>query len=547
MGTFYASFYAFEDAGAFLWDNSRSMIKSTQTRMGSLFGGGERYLLPVLAMGLALRWILGGQLGPLSGDPIFSYSYRALLLSHGQWAGLFKMWHPPGYPALLALLHTLSGYSLSPYLCGRALNLGCYVALSLIVDSLIRSRVSASSRLIAATCLAFWETLFYWESVAVTEPLYAVLLYATLACLFRWDGKSLRALCTCGLLIGLAATLRREALAPLAGLSLWILMNRRRSFLPLLASFWLGYLLVAGWTFLDPLLLIHLKAQEFSFTVPPVQGLVANLLRAVECGYRACVDWLPQVLLLPFWMVAAAGFFYRLGDKAWDKIHSLFLLSLLPALLAVVLTIQHKRTGFFLIPAAAVYFALGCEWFLRQLSQRWAKWERAACAAILVVIVVQSGRILWRLRKFPPTANQQITYVQAELAKLSAVPPGKVWAFGNEPEIYAYWGQAIDYPFDQRDQYARVYADQAGNPAGFIQSLRHNGVRYLTFSLSPVGRSGNTEPQMPYGITEPLRSDLVSIQREAPALGLALRNMRELDKVTGSLYFFEIIDDKSRP
>lgn len=481
----------------------------------SIFGGGERFLLPLLGLGLALRIVLGGLLGPLGGDPVFSYSYRALLLSHGEWSGLFKMWHPPGFPVILAFLHTLSGYSIEPYKAGLLLNLACYVALTLIVDGLIRSKVDQTTRLITATCLAFWETLFYWESVPVTEPLYAVLLYGTIALLARWDGEKLKTIFLCAVLMGIAGTIRREAIAPWAGMSLWLACQRplteKRKTVAVLGVFALGYLLMAGWTFLDPLYRVHMKAQEFSFTVAPVQGLGANITRAVECVYRALVDWLPQVLLLPFWMLAAAGLVSKLGDKTWDRIHSLIFLSLLPALAAVTLTIQHKRTGIFLIPAVAIYFGVGCEWLLRQVSQRRAKCVLPLTVLILTLVVGQSFRILWRLKKFPTVVSDQITYQQGQLAKQHANPSGKIWAFGNEPEVYVHWGKAYDYPFDEREAYARLYSDNAGEPEKFREALRANGIRYVTFSLPAEPRADGTTPQQPYGIVVPKRQDLMSL------------------------------------
>ncbi len=525
------------------------MKKLNAGRFENILGGGASFLLPLLLLGLLLRFWLGGILGPMSGDPVFSYSYRALLMAHGEWAGLFKMWHPPGYPVILAFLHRLSGYAISPYQIGRALNLVCYVALTLIVDGLLRSRATKTTRLVTAACLAFWETLFYWEAVAVTEPLYAVLLYGTIALFLRWNGKSLGPILLGAVLMGIAGTMRREAIAPLVGMGLWLMVETSRARRPtrttflVLGTLLLGYLATAGWTFLDPLYRVHMKAQEFSFTVPVAQGLTANVLRAVECVYRALVEWLPQVLLLPFWMLAACGLLSKVGEKSWDRLHALVLLSLLPALAAVVLTIQHKRTGFFLIPAAALYFGLGFEWLASQLGKRQPKWIPVALVLVLVMVGGQSLRILWRLKKFPPDRNREITYRQSLLLRKANIRPAKIWAFGNEPEIYAYWGQPLDYPFDQRSEYAHTYSDHAKEPARFLEALRQKEIRYLLFSL-PASPS-DTAPQDPYGILVPARSDLENLVRQAPSLHLKALGEETMPEGGPRLYLFELGDAPS--
>jgi hypothetical protein len=498
----------------------------------------EKPLVLVLAAGLVLRLALVPYLSWTDGDPLFSYSYRALLISHGEWAGVFKMWHPPGFPLLLALLHVLTGYQVPPYSCGIVLNLGCYVALAWVVDRMIRSRVGLGVRALVACCLAFWEGLFYWQVIPVTEPLYAVLLYGAVALLADEARPRFKSVLWAGILLGLAATLRREGIVSALALGALVIWDSRKSAPGRAAALFAGaFFLFFGWTLFDPHLVEHLRAQEFSYTVPAVNGLAANFSRAVESLYHASVEWLPQVLLLPFWAFVFGGLFNHWADERWKKLNLALAAGTLPALAAVILTIQHKRTGFFLLPGAAVYFGLGAQVLLRPFETRFARFRKAAFASLVLMVALQAGRILWHLRKHPARPTERITYLQA---KLLGDRKAKVWAFGNEPEIYAYAGLAIDYPFDERESYAELYRAQAGDPGAFVSRLKKEGIGLLSFTLSDDASSEGAV-QRPYGIVMPRRSDLERVVKEAGSLGLRLVGTERSGEPAATVYLWELL------
>jgi hypothetical protein len=56
----------------------------------------------IALLGAALRIVAALAIYPWTGDPSFSYSYRGMLIYHGNAAGVFLMWHYPGYPCLIA-------------------------------------------------------------------------------------------------------------------------------------------------------------------------------------------------------------------------------------------------------------------------------------------------------------------------------------------------------------------------------------------------------------------------------------------------------------
>ncbi len=514
------------------------MASASQKKLSST----DLFFFGILTAGLLLRLGVAPYLNGLGGDPVFSYSYRALLLAHGEWAGLFKMWHPPGFPVVLALLHTLTGRLISPYNCGIALNLICYVGLTILMDRKFGRRLDPTARLFLAGALAFWETLFFWQTVPVTEPLYTLLLYGTIAILLGNEKLSKKTFFIAGVLLGIGATLRREALPAFLGMCVWVYWDAGRSKKPrwqAIGSFAGGYALLSGWTFFDPMLMEHIKAQEFSYTVGAAKGLFANVTRAIECFYRACVDWLPQVLLLPYWFFVAAGIFFHWADKRWERVHSIFAASLLPALLAVTLTIQHKRTGLFLLPAAALYFALGADLLLRPFEARWPKCRPFALGLLALVLIVEPMRIIWYVKKHPIVTRGQVTRIQGEMA--ANFPMEKIWAFGNEPEIYVHANWPIDYPFDEREQYAKIYSEHRGRPDRFIKELRSRGFHYLTFTLSEPDAGKDDSHQRPYGIVTPSTEDLNAIVGNGIVFGLKKLVQEPIAEPKGVAYFFQII------
>ena len=166
-----------------------------------------RRLVVLLAAGLALRIALALSTGPQSGDPLFSYQYRATLIAAGHWDGVLLMWHPPGYPMLLAAVMTASGHLLSSYAAGLLISLSSTIALVWLIDRLVRERIDDPNfRLVAGAVVLFNDGLVHWQSGVLTEPPYLAALAAVLVLLDR-DELRARRLALAGALAG-AATLR---------------------------------------------------------------------------------------------------------------------------------------------------------------------------------------------------------------------------------------------------------------------------------------------------------------------------------------------------
>src|SRR5690349_6900828 len=98
-------------------------------------------ILAIALLGAGLRGVAAWATYPWTGDPTFSYCYRALLIAHGEASGVFLMWHYPGYPCLVAALTWLSGGGLSPYAAGLLLSAGSSVALLFVIDGLVKPHV----------------------------------------------------------------------------------------------------------------------------------------------------------------------------------------------------------------------------------------------------------------------------------------------------------------------------------------------------------------------------------------------------------------------
>src|SRR5438105_1942012 len=102
--------------------------------------------------GGALRLWISFVVYPRTGDPIYSYSYRAMLVADGNSSAIFLQWQPPGYPMLLGALTWLGAWRLSPYAWGVAVSVVTSVALVVIVDRLaVRCVRWAGTRLVIAS------------------------------------------------------------------------------------------------------------------------------------------------------------------------------------------------------------------------------------------------------------------------------------------------------------------------------------------------------------------------------------------------------------
>jgi hypothetical protein len=478
-------------------------------------------------LGLVIRAWLAERVYPMTGDPLYSYTYRATLIAAGRWEGVYLMWHPPGYPLLVAALTTALGNHVPPYWVGVGISLGCYLGLFWVVDRLVARRARyPGTRLVSGSFIALYETLFVWAVSPLTEPVYLLTLYGAVLVLDR--DRPGRVAVFAGALLGAAFTFRMEAVAPAVGLGVYLAVRGYR------AGGWragggAGAAFVAGWLAAAGWLVAHvdyLRAcsamQSASYTIAPAHGLAAQLGRAAECAYHAVTVWLPFALVLPYWVLIGSGLVHRANAPGRPVLHPLLLAVVLPSLVAVGWTIMHKRTASFLYPAAALWVGLGAE----VLARRWAGTSRRAVGPLLALVVaataVQAARVGFSLRKMEPP-RQVSGCVAAEVLADAGAEPGPVWAFGSEPDVYALRRWPIVYPFfDREKDYNRVYAENIGDPSGFIAELRSREFRYLVFVLSPAppgGRPGEPQPFSDYAPT-PDRADLERIAADPGRFGL---------------------------
>ncbi len=510
----------------------------------------------IAVAGAALRIALAFWMYPWTGDPTYSYAYRGLLLADGQWHAAFQLWHPPGYPLLLGLLTKLSGSLISPYVCGTIVSIVCYLALVIVIDRLVAPRAHwPSTRIAVASFLALYETLFIWATGPLTEPPYLFLLYAAVWMVDRESIGPARSFFMGGLL-GLACTMRLEGLAPFFGLVLFVSVRaalgpgRFREASGIAFSATLGLLVTFGWMLFFPeYLRASREVYQGAVTIPPAQGLVGNLVRFAECVYHACTVWLPFALLLPYWVFLAIGLTHPASAAGKAPLHGLLLAVIVPSLVAVTLSVMHKRTASILFPAAGVWFGLGLEVIAARLALDRTRRGLAVFVCMAIALnLAQASRILYNLRSSSPvTISNPASYVAARLLSEHAAEVGPVWAFKSEPEVYAFWGQPLYCSvWDGDSGYSSLYAQNQHNPEGFVDELRRSGFKYLTFVLSEKPKPGTSdmEPQQyaqpfhnsSYGV--PLRSDLCALMKDCNTNGLQLLGER-----AGSI---TIIDEGTR-
>ncbi len=444
--------------------------------------------------GVVCRILLARAVYPVGGDPVYSYAYRALLIANGDWRGVTLMWHPPGYPLLLAAFTWVAGGMLSPYAWGVALGSAGAVVLIVLVDTLVAPRVRwPLTRLIAASFVALYEGLLFIASAPLTEALYLPAIFGAIVILDR-ARRTMRAPVLAGALAGTAATMRLEGAAVAGGLAVYLLACDWRSRARWRATllYGAGFLIAAGWLLPhDEYLARLLVAHREGYTVAAASSLAGQISRVAEVAYVASVTWLPHVVLLPYWFFIAWGLPAR--GEAGRRLNWLLLSALLPNLLVVMPTVMHKRTGSFLLPAVAVWTAFGAERMVAELglAER-RRWRRVLLGAVIALNVAQTFRVVYR-----PERSDSVTHVQG--SSLVGAAPGCVWAFGGEPEVYYFAGFPVHYPFYDRDrQYNAIYRDRAGDPAAFVRALREASFSYLTFTLPAAPAAAAAGAPQPY-------------------------------------------------
>jgi hypothetical protein len=243
-----------------------------------------------------------------------------------------------------------------------------------------------------------------------------------------------------------------------------------------------------GWMLFFPeYLRASREVYQGAVTIPPAQGVVGNLVRFAECAYHACTVWLPFALLLPYWVFLAIGLTHSAYANGKAPLHGLLLAVTVPSLVAVTLSVMHKRTASFLFPAAGVWFGLGLEVIATRLALGRTRRGLAVVVCMAVLLnLLQASRILYNLRSSSPTTiSNPASYVAARLLSDYAADVGTVWAFKSEPEVYAFWGQPLYCSvWDGDSGYSSLYAQNQHNPEGFVNELRRSGFKYLTFVLS---------------------------------------------------------------
>jgi hypothetical protein len=155
-----------------------------------------------------------------------------------------------------------------------------------------------------------------------------------------------------------------------------------------------------------------------------------------------------------------------------------------------------------------------------------------------MTIAVSPLQIVYRARR-EPVVRDPATFVQGSLLRDRAMPPGYVWGFGGDPEIYYYWRQPIVMP-------DRTVAMPKGDPDAFVAALREAGFRYLTFVVrraAPDTAENATEPQpLAAPPDQPLRRDLLALADAPERHALRLLGTATAEQSTRQVYLFELRD-----
>jgi hypothetical protein len=473
-----------------------------------------RVAVIAIAVGaIALRWWLALAEAPGGGDPSYSYAYRAVLLLDGQWDALWLMWHPPGMPITMALISFVTWGWLTPWWAGIVVTLLSTGALVIVVDGLLRHRLTMPSlRLAAAALIGTQESLVHWARLPLTEPVFLLLLMLAVRAVDRQDVRP-AALIRAGVFVGVSSVFRFEGLIAVAGLAagaFWVTRRLASSFTVLA-----GGVIGASWMLVNPgYVLACVTAQGVAYTVPVAAagGWLAFAGRVPRVIHHAFTEWLPNVLLLPYWMLAAVGAWAQ-REVSGRRLNRLLLSVVGPIALAIAWSVMHKRTGAFLVPAVVVWVVLALDaWVVRGAEPP----RRLVMAALLVcaLCAMDVVRLAYAFRGAAPVTG----FVQREVAILesSGVPRGEVFAFGQEPSLYGLLGWPVRFEYwNRRATSGARYVP--GAPAAFVEGLRAGGTRYLVFVVS-----GDEVTAYPHSWTgAAVRSeDLLALVREPGRYGL---------------------------
>lgn len=489
-------------------------------------------VLSIALVAVAVRLAAMLTIPPTHGDAAASYVFRAVRLVEGHWDALWAAWHPPGLSLLLALLSGLTARLLPPWWAGELLALACAAALILVADRLLAPRVVHQPvRLACALLLACNESLVQWQSSPLSEP---VFLLACLLAVLLFDRDTLgpgRALAA-GALAGFGATIRFEGAAAAVGLLVYTAWRSRS--LRMTLSFALGATVSSGWLFAQ----VDFLQQAFAYQrqrlmvtlAPEVAPQVAMLVRA---GRNALTDWLPSVLLLPYWMLVGVGAFrLALGAAPGQgrRLNLLFIATVVPVLATVALSEPHKRTGAMLLAPAMIWTSVALDALVtgaQDLGRR--RGLRAALAIAVFLSVVEIGRFVPQWRTL--AARRSVVAEVASVLRSERSRPGPIWAFGDDPSIYGVLGWSEPYDsWNPAAAYGPVPGDRSAEE--FVNVLRARGYRYLAFVLPP-GDSDSVSQEWWDG-PQPRRSLLAPLATTPASYGLRSLN------APAPLWLFEI-------
>ena len=175
------------------------------------------------------------------------------LVEHHEYAidpGHSTSFRAPGFPLLLAAVYAVAG--VNHFVTARIVFCLIGAALTLVVFALARRLTDDITALIAALLAALYPNILYYTIHFSSEPLFTLLLTATvLALLCAVEQRRLAYYCTAGLLLGLAALTRPIGLyfAPLFALAAaWSGRRNWRAVMAGLALFGAGLtVVIAPW------------------------------------------------------------------------------------------------------------------------------------------------------------------------------------------------------------------------------------------------------------------------------------------------------------